>query len=76
MDFHDHQLVKYDYYSPCSVSQSIMGRRKFRLGRAHKKYEQKRQATKKNPIGRPDAGAHQHNNHAAVVNLLLPNLQK
>ena len=53
MDFHDHQLVKYDYYSPCSVSQSIMGRRKFRLGRAHKKYEQKRRATKKNPIGRP-----------------------
>ena len=30
-----------------------MGRRKFRLGRAHKRYEQKRQATKKNPVGRP-----------------------
>ena len=30
-----------------------MGRRKFRLGRAHKLYEKKRQATKKNPVGRP-----------------------
>ncbi len=30
-----------------------MGRRKFKLGRAHKLSEQKRQATKKNPVGRP-----------------------
>ena len=30
-----------------------MGGRKFRLGRAHKRYEQKRQAIKKNPVGRP-----------------------
>ena len=30
-----------------------MGRRKFKLGRAHKCYEQKRQAAKKNPVGRP-----------------------
>lgn len=30
-----------------------MGRRKFKLGRAHKRYELKRQAAKKNPVGRP-----------------------
>ncbi len=30
-----------------------MGRRKFKLGRAHKLYEHKRQTAKKNPVGRP-----------------------
>ena len=40
-----------------------MGGRKFRLGRAHKRYEQKRQATNKNPVGRPPKckSTHQEN---------------